>query len=120
MPDIHGPVSTIYGAPLVIMSTWFSKQLGDGIVAHTPSTEIAEAFQPLYAAAGSPGDMAVFTRYDSEGHLQCEVTAYFAPAAAEVARLFDAEPCAIPPRDGLELLAGDEGCWTVLFPGSGK
>jgi hypothetical protein len=102
------------------MSTWFSKQLGDGIVAHTPSTEIAEAFRPLFAAAGRPADMAIFTRYDSEGHLQCEVTAYFAPAAAEVARLFDAEPCARPPRDGLGLLAGDQRCWSVLFPGSAK
>ena len=102
------------------MSTWFSKQLGDGIVAQMPSTEIEEAFQPLFAAAGNPADMAVFTRYDSEGHLQCEVMAYFSPAAAEVARLFDAEPCARPPRDGLGLLAGDQRCWPVLFPGSGK
>lgn len=102
------------------MSTWFSKQLGDGIVAHTPSTEIEEAFRPLFAAAGNPAEMAVFTRYDSEGHLQCEVTAYFSPAAAAVARVFDAEACARPARDGLGLLAGDQRCWSVLFPGSGN
>ena len=46
------------------MSKWFSKQLGDGLVAYTPSTEIEEAFGPLYAAAGNPAEMAVFTRYD--------------------------------------------------------
>jgi len=44
--------------------------------------EIEAAFAPVFAAAGKPAGMAVFTRYDSEGHLQCRVTAFFSPAAA--------------------------------------
>src|SRR5512138_2714987 len=81
-----------------------------------PLAEIEELFQPFYVAAGQPVDMAVFTRSESEGRLHCEVIAYFSPAASEVARAFDAEPCLVPARSGLGLLAGDPGCWSVLFP----
>ena len=59
--------------------------------------------------------MAVFMRSDSDGHLHCEVTAYFSPGAANVARIVDARPCAAPRREGLSLLAGDQRCWAVLF-----
>jgi hypothetical protein len=41
-------------------------------------------------------------------------------AAAETAGMFDAAPCMKPARDGLGLLAGDQRCWSALFPGSGK
>jgi len=63
--------------------------------------------------------MAVFTRYDSEGRLQCEVTAFFSPAAANLAAIFDAQPCFKPPREGLDLLAGDLHCWEKIF-GAGE
>jgi hypothetical protein len=89
--------------------------LGDGITAAMPSAEIEEAFLQAYTAAGSPPEMAVFTRPESEGRLHCEVMAYFSPAAKEIAAAFDAEPCEKPTRAGLALLAGGEGCWSVLF-----
>ena len=98
------------------MTAWYSKSLGDGIVSTLPSAQIEKAFLKLAAASGNPADMAVFTRYDSDGRLQCEVTAYFSPAAAAVARMFAAEPCAKPARTGLDLLAGDQRCWSALFP----
>lgn len=102
--------------PSHTMATWYSKTLGDGMTASGPSDEIEKAFAPLYAAAGQPADMAVFTRFDSEGRLQCEVTAFFSPAAAEVARLVEATPCARPSRNDLVLLAGDARSWDALFP----
>ena len=98
------------------MAAWYSKPLGDGIVSTLPCAQIDKAFRELSAASGNPADMAVFTRYDSEGRLQCEVTAYFSPAATAVARMFAAEPCAKPARAGLDLLAGDQRCWSALFP----
>ncbi len=97
------------------MGTWFSKILGDGMTAYEPSDEIEKAFVPLFRTAGQPADMAVFIRHVSDGHLQCQVTAYFSPATAELARKFAAEPCIKPTRDGLGLLAGDGRCWPVLF-----
>ncbi|MBI5353356.1 MAG: hypothetical protein HZB50_12015 [Chloroflexi bacterium] len=98
--------------------TWYSKELGDGMMASMPLDEIGEAFMKLFSAVGKPPDMAIFTRYDSEGHLHCEVTAYFSPAAKDVALAFDAEPCERPSREGLGLLAGDKLSWSKLFPES--
>ncbi len=86
------------------------------MMAYEPIQQIEEVFKPLYAAAGEPMDMAVFTRHDSEGRLHCKVTAYFSPAAAEVARIFDAEPCKKPLQRGMDLLAGNQHCWSVIFP----
>ena len=85
-------------------------------MAAMPSAEIEEIFLPLFESAGKPVDMAVFTRYESEGRLHCEVIAYFSPAAAEVAKAVDAEPCEKPSRAELGLLAGDKQVWSVLFP----
>ncbi len=101
------------------MESWYSISLGDGIMAVTPSAEIEEAFLQAFTAAGSPPEMAVFTRPESEGRLHCEVIAYFSSAAAEVAKAFDAGPCEKPERAGLGLLAGDESSWSVLFPKRG-
>ena len=98
------------------MWTWFSKQLGDGILAYAPKDQIQEMFPALFAAAGRPADMAVFTRHELEGRLQCEVVAYFSPGAEALARQLDAQACEKPSRAGLDLLAGEPGCWTVLFP----
>ena len=100
------------------MEFWYSKELGDGMMAPIPSDEIQDAFLKSFIAAGKPLDMAVFTRYESEGRLHCEVTAYFSPAAVDVAKAFDAKPCEKPSRMGLGLLAGDERSWSALFPES--
>lgn len=97
------------------MKLWFSIPLGDGMMAPTQSAEIEEIFLPLFESAGKPVDMAVFTRNESEGRLHCEVIAYFSPAAAEVAKAFDAEPCEKPARGELGLLVGEKGAWSVLF-----
>ena len=98
------------------MEHWYLIILGDEMTSSMISDDIERAFLKSYIAAGKPHDMAVFKRSESEGHLHCEVTAYFPPAAAEVARAFDAQPCGRPSRLGLTLLAGDELCWPVLFP----
>ena len=100
------------------MATWYSKALGDGMMAALPSDEIEEKFLHLFIAAGKPLNMAVFTRSESEGRLHCEVTAYFSPAARDVAVVFDARPCEKPARAGWGLLAGDEPSWSALFPES--
>lgn len=87
-------------------------------MASVPTIQVEEAFLQLFTAAGSPPEMAVFTRPESEGRLHCEVMAYFSPAAREVAIAFEAEPCEKPVRAGLGLLAGDERAWSLLFPES--
>jgi len=98
------------------MDTWYSKEIGDGMMAAMPSDEIVEAFLRMFDKLGKPLDMAVFTRLESEGRLHCEVTVYFSPAAKDVALAFDAERCERPSRSGLSLLAGDKLSWSKLFP----
>ncbi|MDD3937943.1 hypothetical protein [Rhodoferax sp.] len=98
------------------MSTWFSKQLGDGVLAFAPKEQIQAMFPPLFAAAARPVEMAVFTRHELDGRLQCEVVAYFSPAAEALARQLDAQTCEKPSPTELDLLAGKPDCWAVLFP----
>jgi hypothetical protein len=100
------------------MNTWYSAVLGDGMLAPALAAQIEEAFLPMFDQAGKPLEMAVFTRHESEGRLHCEVLAYFSPAASELAKSFDAEPCEKPSRAGLGLLAGDPKCWAHFFPES--
>jgi hypothetical protein len=97
------------------MHTWFSKQLGDGVLAFASKDQIWDMFPTPFEAAGRPADMAVFTRHELEGRLQCEVVAYFSPAAATLAQQLEAQACERPCRAELDLLAGEAGCWSVLF-----
>ena len=98
------------------MQTWFSQSLGDGVLAFEPKEQLRERFDPVFAAAGQPAGMAVFTRHELEGRLQCEVIAYFSPADASLAQAVGAKPCAKPTTADLDLLAGDPACWAALFP----
>ncbi len=100
------------------MQTWFSQPLGDGVWAFALKEQIREQFASLFEAAGQPVDMAVFTRHELEGRLQCEVVAYFSPATAALAQALGAQPCQQPAHHDLDLLAGDAASWAVLFPGA--
>ena len=95
--------------------TWYSLPIGDGMTSSGPSDEIRERFQSIYESAGEPAEMAVFSLFDSEGRPQCQVTAFFSPACADLAREMGARPCNPPSRSGLSLLAGSESAWTALF-----
>ena len=98
------------------MENWYSKELGDAITASMPCAEIEQAFERIFVTAGKPLNMAVFTRQESEGRLHCEVTAYFSPAAKDVAHALDAQPCGKPALSNLALLAGNTLAWKILFP----
>lgn len=98
------------------MQTWFSQALGDGVLAFEPKESLREQFERMCAQAEHPVDMAVFTRHELEGRLQCEVIAYFSPAAAALAQQVGAKPCERPSTQELDLLAGDASCWAALFP----
>lgn len=93
---------------------WCSKDLGDGVAAIAPSQQIQKAFLLLFAAAGHPIDMAVFSRYDLEKDV---VTVYFSPGAIALAKMFGATPSEKPPNDEyLSLLVGDQRSRPLFFP----
>jgi hypothetical protein len=96
------------------MPAWFSKNLGNGMVAYTPTREIMNAFTPLFTAAGLPVEMAVFSGNDQQGN----VIVYFSPSASDLAKMFGAQPSEKPPREGLSLLVGDARAWEYFYPTS--
>jgi len=98
------------------MRNWFSKNLGDAMLAHEPLQQLEELFLAAYASAGNPGDMAAFMRHESEGRLHCEVKVYLSPNSSAVAREVNAAPCRKPSPDGLSILAGSQESWLSLFP----
>jgi hypothetical protein len=96
------------------MTQWFSKELGNGVEANAPSTQIQQAFVPLFAVHGHPIDMAVFSRHDLEKNI---VTAYFSPGAEDLAKVFNAKKCEKPKKEGnLSLLVGDQRCIELFYP----
>ena len=99
------------------MSIWFTKNLGDAMLAGDLLDQISKYFRTAYEASNGSKEMAIFIRHASEGRLHCEVKAYFSPASVVVARYVDAEPCERPAPDGLSLLVGSEESWSALFPG---
>jgi hypothetical protein len=93
---------------------WYSKDLGDALMAHLELAQIAAAGHAALAERPGLEDFAVFMRHSSEGRLQCAVTVYFTPAAGALASQHQAMRCRIPDRDGLELLCGDADSWRLL------
>ena len=102
--------------------TWYASNLGEAIYGGDQILDqsVYPRFQDLYAQAGAPADMAVFTRLESEGRLHCELVVYFSPAAGAVAQVCEGEPCEKPARAGLKLFAGDDRAWSALFPEAGR
>lgn len=104
------------GESRAAMSPWFSKSLGDPLLAGESLSRLVALVQAERARAGDPRDVAVFIRHESEGRLHCEVRAYFSPAAVAAARAVEADSCPRPSPAGLSLLAGAPEAWQALFP----
>lgn len=83
---------------------WFCRSLGDGLLAAVPLNEIQQAFLELYPGV-IPPDAAVFLRHRLEG-MHCEVTVFFSPVLAGLARQFGAHRCYQPAAETVELLVG--------------
>lgn len=72
---------------------WFSKNLGDPMLAGEAIDSVEVGLQAAFLQAGCSCELAVFMRHESEGHLYCEVRTYFSLAAVSVARQVGADPC---------------------------
>lgn len=96
------------------MTTWYSKEIGDGAQAFDPSGDIQEAFLALALRGQIPYDLAVFSEHDLHRKM---VTVYFSPAAKVLANMFEGQPCDPPQRSShFGLLVGDARAWDLLFP----
>lgn len=84
--------------------SWYCRSLGDGLLATVPLNDIQDAFAQLYPDSVPP-DAAVFVRHRLDG-MHCEVTVFFSPALAMLARQFGAHHCYRPATEDVELLVG--------------
>jgi len=97
------------------MTAWFTKNLGDAMLAWDSLDRIETLYKSLYGGTDDRRDMAVFIRHQSEGRLHCEVIAYFSPDTFLLAAALDAAPCERPSKHDLSLHAGPEDSWHALF-----
>ena len=100
------------------MTTWFTKNLGDAMLANPALEHIQKLFLETYGLKEYADDTALFFRHESEGRLHCEVKVYLSPATVLIATALHAMPCRQPIPTDLGLLMGSEACWPVLFPES--
>ncbi|WP_246499664.1 hypothetical protein [Thiothrix unzii] len=98
------------------MTAWFTKNLGDAMLAHPALEQLRELFGQTYGLNGYADDTALFTRHESEGRLHCEVNVYFSPATFSIATVVNATPCRKPIPTDLGLFMGSEAAWPALFP----
>jgi len=98
------------------MTTWFTSNLGDAMLAGEALDHIKALFLSAYEGVEDSKEMALFMRHESEGRLHCEVKLYFSPPAADVAKAVGAIACRKPASEGLSLLAGSNESWSVFFP----
>ncbi|KAA3608850.1 MAG: hypothetical protein D8M58_19130 [Calditrichaeota bacterium] len=98
------------------MNNWFVKNLGEAIWAEESLDSIKVLFLSEYEKANCPNDMAIFIRHELEGNLHCEVKIYFSPATIVFAHSVKAIPCKKPSLSSLDLFAGSDKSWSVLFP----
>jgi len=95
---------------------WYGIFLGNRADALAPRSKITAQFMAVWAAAGRPLGMAIFSSASSTetGH---EVTLYFSPAAESFAKtVLGSAPTTRPPRQAVALEAGDRRCWNILYP----
>lgn len=96
------------------MSSWFKKDMGDGIEAYKPSMILHRKFLGLAVEEELPEGIGVFSVYDIKRNI---VTWFFTPETSALAEIFDAEPCEKPvPKKGFGLLVGNATSWKLHFP----
>jgi hypothetical protein len=95
------------------MGDWYSKNLGDAMLAGQTLAEIRTAFLSGNKVTKKGDQVAVFIRHRSES-LHCEAWVYFSPAASEIAKAFNATRCSMPFTEGLDLLTGENDAWSLF------
>ena len=96
------------------MTTWHSKNVGDGVEALPQVQKLHQAFIALAKAGGLAPTIGVFSVYDLHANV---VTWYFSPEATLLAQAFGANPCDKPIPDGdFALTVGDARARDFHFP----
>lgn len=85
--------------------TWYRLNLGDPLLAEARQERVKQRIEADFTDIGQPEGFGLLARHESLS-VHCELWLYFPPLTASIAREYGAEPCAVPARGGLTLLAG--------------
>ncbi|MCB0043924.1 MAG: hypothetical protein KDD92_00655 [Caldilineaceae bacterium] len=86
------------------MNTWFTKNLGDAMLADEELESIKSRFLTAYGQSDASDEIALFYRHESGGKLHCDYVLYFTPAAHALAQAVGAAPCGKPAATDLGLV----------------
>ena len=88
------------------MDKWYALET-DSATFKKMVSKIQITFDSLYLKYGSPYNMGVYSKTDTEKKL---VTFYFTPVAKPLAEKFGAVECEPPAQDGLAYSIGPDSC----------
>lgn len=91
------------------MENWYALQVDGGATFSKLKSKIQITFDSTYLKYGSPYNMGVYSRPNTEANT---VTLYFTPVAKPLAEKFGAVACEAPGKDGLEFTIGPASCLT--------
>lgn len=84
------------------MNTWYCKELGDRVEAATAMAQIQQTCDRLYLSSPSRSAVAIVSQDDWRGSKKL-VTAFFSPAARELATILSATECKRPERNAVSV-----------------
>ncbi len=89
------------------MESWYALEVDKVSSFRKMTSKIQIKFDTFFLKFGSPYNMGVYSRKDTEKDI---VTFYFSPAAQPIAEKFDAVKCDPPAKEGLEFSVGPDSC----------
>jgi hypothetical protein len=89
------------------MESWYALELDGTATFKKMRSKIQITFETISIKYGSPYDMGVYSKKNTE---EDKVVFYFTPAAKPLAEKFGAVECEAPTKDGLELSVGAQSC----------
>ena len=88
------------------------------MLAYLELDHIRDVCTTVFQQSNKSDEIAVFSRHESEGRLQCELKVFFTPGLADIAKTLGATPCEQPSKYGMSLLVGSPAAWSIFFPES--
>jgi hypothetical protein len=89
------------------MENWYALEFDGTATFKKMRSKIQITFETISIKYGSPYDMGVYSKKNTE---EDKVVFYFTPAAKPLAEKFGAVECEAPTKDGLELSVGAQSC----------
>lgn len=89
------------------MDNWYALEMDGTATFKKMVSKIQLTYENISIKYGSPYDMGVYSKQDTEAN---KTNFYFTPTAKPLAEKFGAVECEAPAKDGLKLTVGPQSC----------